>query len=81
MSETSSVPPDALTDAPVVGLVDGSIPATTDRFVVCLSDDAVVQLDDLVCLTDELPDGRAVSHYGIVIEQSGYFEGAQWATD
>src|SRR5438128_435425 len=42
MSETSSVPPDALTDAPAVGLVDGSIPATTDRFVVCLSDDSVV---------------------------------------
>ena len=81
MSETSSVTDGALTDAPVLGLVDGSIPATTDRFVVCLNDDAVVQLDDLVCLTDDLPDGRTVSHYGIVVEQSGYFEGAQWATD
>ena len=44
----------------VLELVDGAIPATTDRFTVCLNDDAVVQLDDLVCLTDELPDGRAL---------------------
>ena len=79
--ETSSLTDDALTGAPVIGLVDGSVPATTDRFTVCLNDDAVVQLDDLVCLTDELPDGRTVSHYGIVVDQSGYYEGAQWATD
>jgi DNA helicase HerA-like ATPase len=79
--ETSSVVGDTLTDAPIVGLVDGAVPATTDRFTVCLNDDAVVQLDDLVCLTDELPDGRTVSHYGIVVDQSDYFEGAQWATD
>jgi len=79
--ETSSLTDDALTEAPVIGLVDGSVPATTDRFTVCLNDDAVVQLDDLVCLTDELPDGRTVSHYGIVVDQSGYYEGAQWATD
>lgn len=79
--ETSSLTDDTLTEAPVIGLVDGSVPATTDRFTVCLNDDAVVQLDDLVCLTDELPDGRTVSHYGIVVDQSGYYEGAQWATD
>jgi hypothetical protein len=71
----------ALTDAPVLGLVDGAVPATTDRFVICLDDDVVVQLDDLVCLIDELPDGRAVRHFGIVVDQTGYYEGAQWATD
>jgi DNA helicase HerA-like ATPase len=70
-----------LTDAPVLGLVDGAIPAATDRFTVCLNDDVVVQLDDLVCVTDELPDGRMITHYGIVVTQTGYFEGAQWATD
>jgi DNA helicase HerA-like ATPase len=79
--ETSSMTGNELTDAPIIGLVDGAIPATTDRFTICLNDDAVVQLDDLVCLTDELPDGRTLSHYGIVVDQSDYFEGAQWATD
>ena len=79
--ETASVPADTTTEAPIMGLVDGSIPASTDRFTICLNDDAVVQLDDLVCLTDQLPDGRTVSHYGIVVEQTGYYEGAQWATD
>ena len=57
------------------------MPAATDRFTVCLNDDVVVQLDDLVCVTDELPDGRMITHYGIVVTQTGYFEGAQWATD
>jgi DNA helicase HerA-like ATPase len=79
--ESSTEAGGTLTDAPIVGLVDGAIPATTDRFTICLNDDAVVQLDDLVCLTNELPDGRTVSHYGIVVDQSDYFEGAQWATD
>ena len=64
-----------------LGLVDGSVPSATDRFTVCLNDDVVVQLDDLVCVTDELPDGRPIAHYGIVVTQTGYFEGAQWATD
>ncbi|MGH2399946.1 MAG: ATP-binding protein, partial [bacterium] len=80
-NDRAAVSSDAITDAPVIGLVDGSIPASTDRFTICLEDDAVVQLDDLVCLTDQLPDGRSVSHYGIVVDQTGYYEGAQWATD
>jgi hypothetical protein len=32
-----------------LGLVDGSVPATSSRFFCVLDDDAVVQLDDLVC--------------------------------
>jgi hypothetical protein len=78
---TGSGSPEELSDAPVLGLVDGSIPAATDRFTVCLNEDVVVQLDDLVCVTDELPDGRMITHYGIVVTQTSYFEGAQWATD
>lgn len=80
-SSNSSSLPNELTESPVIGLVDGSIPSATDRFTVCLNDDVVVQLDDLVSVTDELPDGRSITHYGIVVTQTGYYEGAQWATD
>lgn len=65
----------------VVGLVDGSQPATTQRFTVVLADDAVVQLDELIECAQRLPDGREVVHYGIVVEGSGYIEGASYATD
>jgi hypothetical protein len=46
-----------------------------------LDDEAVVQLDDLLCCTQMLPDGRELSHYGIVVEGSGQIEGAEWASD
>src|SRR6266545_1017845 len=64
-----------------VGLIDGAVPASTRRFVVALDDEAVVQLDDLLTCSQALPDGRAVSHYGIVVEATGYIEGATYATD
>lgn len=64
-----------------VGLVDGSVPATTRRFHVVLNDDAVVQLDDLVTSRQELPDGRHLWHYGIVVEGRGAIEGAEMSSD
>ena len=64
-----------------VGLIDGSQPATTRRFRVVLSDDAVVQLDDLLACRQQLPDGRDVWHYGIVVEGRGEIEGAEMASD
>lgn len=67
--------------AATVGLVDGSEPATTRRFRVVLSEDAVVQLDDLVACRQQLPDGREVWHYGIVVEGRGEIEGAEMASD
>ena len=67
--------------APVVGLVDGSVPATTRRFHVVLADDAVVQLDDLVALHQTLPDGSGLAHYGIVVEGVGQIEGAELPSD
>jgi len=67
--------------APVVGLVDGSVPATTRRFHVVLADDAVVQLDDLVALHQTLPDGTDLAHYGIVVEGTGQIEGAELPSD
>ena len=64
-----------------VGLVDGSVQASTRRFTVVLDEDAVVQLDELVATTQELPDGRELTHYGIVVEGSGQIEGAAFASD
>src|SRR5205809_1602573 len=70
-----------LAGAPPLGLVDGAVDATTRRFSLLLDERAVVQLDDLVAVTQELPDGRLVTHYGIVVEGFGRIEGASFATD
>ncbi|MGH9009373.1 MAG: ATP-binding protein, partial [Acidimicrobiia bacterium] len=70
-----------MNEPPVVGLVDGSVPASTRRFHVVLADDAVVQLDDLVALHQSLPDGSDLAHYGIVVEGTGQIEGAELPSD
>ncbi len=64
-----------------IGLVDGSVPASTRRFHVVLFEHAIAQLDDLVVCTQSLPDGGEVSHYGIVVEGTGQIEGAELPTD
>src|SRR5260370_26713083 len=68
-------------DAIPVGLVDGSVPASTRRFHVVLADDAVAQLDELVATTQTLPDGTDLTHYGIVVEGTGQIEGAELPSD
>src|SRR5215472_15727552 len=72
---------DQLAEARHLGLVDGAVDATTRRFSLLLDEQAVVQLDDLVAVTQELPDGRVLTHYGIVVEGFGRIEGASLATD
>jgi len=67
--------------AGTVGLVDGSVPASTRRFHVVLGDDAVAQLDELVATTQTLPDGTDLTHYGIVVEGTGQIEGAELPSD
>lgn len=64
-----------------LGLVDGSLDATTRRFSVVLERDAVVQLDDLLVCDQRLPDGRVVKHFGIVVEAERRIEGAAFSTD
>jgi len=64
-----------------VGLVDGSLAATTRRFLVVLDEDAIVQLDDLLATAQILPDGTELTHYGIVAEASGAIEGAELPSD
>jgi DNA helicase HerA-like ATPase len=76
-------PDERVTPAPTgsLGLVDGSIEATTRRFQVVLNEDAVAQLDQLVATTQTLPGGELLTHYGIVVEGSGSIEGAEMASD
>jgi DNA helicase HerA-like ATPase len=79
---TSGSPSDSADDGePVVGLVDGAVPSNTRRYTVVLAEAAVVQLDELLVTTSTLPDGNEVAHYGIVVEGTGYIEGASYASD
>ncbi|WP_373234690.1 ATP-binding protein [Mycobacterium marinum] len=64
-----------------LGLVDGSVPASTRRFFVVLADNAVAQLDELVVTMQTLPDGTELRHYGIVVEGIGEIEGAELPSD
>jgi DNA helicase HerA-like ATPase len=64
-----------------VGVVDGSASTTTQSFQIVLNDQAVVQLDDLLCVTRSLPDGNTVTHYGIVVEIRGSIEEATYSSD
>lgn len=64
-----------------IGLVDGLVPADSRKFHVLLDPTAVVQLDELVAATSRLPDGREVTHYGIVVETRGQLEGVEMASD
>ena len=66
---------------PRIGLVDGSVDSNSRTFYVVLEAETVIQLDELVTVTTELPDGREVTHYGIVTELLSRFEGADLPSD
>lgn len=68
-------------NAEVIGLVDGSVETDSRRFYVVLDDEAVVQLDEIVAVTTELPGNLKVTHYGIVTELLSRFEGAELPSD
>ena len=68
-------------DAGPIGLVDGSVESDSRTFQVVLDPEVVVQLDELVAVTTDLPDGRQVTHYGIVTELRSRFEGAELPSD
>src|SRR5947209_17937739 len=65
----------------VVGWVDGAGLVGEQRFDVVVGPDVVVAVDDLVATTQQLPDGTALTHYGIVASTSGVMEGATLASD
>ena len=64
-----------------IGLVDGSVDSDSRTFHVVLDAQTVIQLDELVTVSTELPDGREVIHYGIVTELLSRFEGAELPSD
>ena len=64
-----------------IGLVDGSVDSNSRTFHVVLDAATVIQLDELVAVSTELPDGRVVTHYGIVTELLSRFEGADLPSD
>lgn len=81
MSNTEPTNNSATASSGTLGLVDGSVPASTRRFFVVLADDAVAQLDELVVTMQTLPDGTELRHYGIVVEGIGEIEGAELPSD
>lgn len=64
-----------------IGLVDGSTDSDSRTFHVVLDPKAVVQLDDLVAVATDLPNGDRVTHYGIVTELRSRLEGAEYPSD
>ena len=68
-------------DVARIGLVDGSVESDSRTFQVVLDPDVVIQLDELLAVTTDLPDGRQVTHYGIVTELRSRFEGADLPSD
>ena len=64
-----------------IGLVDGSTDSDSRTFHVVLDPEAVVQLDDLVAVATDLPNGDRVTHYGIVTELRSRLEGAEYPSD
>ena len=71
----------ALRGRDAIGLVDGSSDTDSRTVHVLLADDVVVQLDELVAIATTLPDGTAVTHYGIVTELRCRLEGVEVPSD
>ena len=64
-----------------IGLVDGSVESDSRTFHVVLEPTTLIQLDELLAVTTELPGGARVTHYGIVTELRSRFEGADLPSD
>ena len=64
-----------------VGRVIGTDPATPLEFWVGVSDDRYLQLDDVVAVRRQLPDGREVTVYGVVGQVRARHDGARFDRD
>ncbi|MCU1454582.1 MAG: ATPase [Acidimicrobiales bacterium] len=71
----------ALDASPVVGRVIGTDDATPLEFWVAVQPGAWLQLDDVVALERDLPDGRRVRIYGMVSQVRARHEGARFDSD
>ncbi len=70
-----------MTDSPVVGRVVGTEDATPLEFWVAIAEDSYLQLDDVVALERQLPDGQTVRIYGMVTQIRARHEGARFDSD
>ena len=70
-----------MSDNQRIGLVDGSVESDSRTFQVVLDPEVLIQLDELVAVTTELPGGSRVTHYGIVTELRSRLEGAELSSD
>lgn len=68
-------------DVRVIGVADGTHECNTTAFWVVTKEDASVELDDLVSVDQVLPDGTALTHYGMVVNLDRKIEGASWSSD
>ncbi len=66
---------------PAVGLVIGTEDSTPMLFWVALAPGQHLQLDDVVAVKRQLPDGELVSLYGTVIDLRARHEGAKFDSD
>ena len=64
-----------------VGRVLGTDDATPFAFWIALSPDDYLQLDDVVALRRQLPNGETVAIYGIVVQVRARHEGARFDSD
>jgi hypothetical protein len=69
------------TGTTVVGRVIGTQDATPLEFWVAIAEGQFLQLDDVVALERQLPDGRQVRMYGIVVQVRARHEGARFDSD
>jgi DNA helicase HerA-like ATPase len=65
----------------VVGRVIGTQDSTPLEFWVAIAEGQFLQLDDVVALERQLPDGRQVRIYGIVVQVRARHEGARFDSD
>ncbi len=70
-----------MSDHDVVGRVIGTEDATPLEFWVGVTDDAYLQLDDVVALERRLPTGETVKIYGMVSQVRARHEGARFDSD
>jgi uncharacterized protein len=66
---------------PPVGRVIGTDPATPLEFWVAVAPDRYLQLDDVVAVGRELPDGQQVRIYGVVSQLRARHDGARFDSD
>ena len=70
-----------MTNGGRIGLVDGSVESDSRTFHIVLEPEIMIQLDELVAVSTDLPGGGHVTHYGIVTELRSRFEGADLPSD